>query len=204
MPATLSDLADVREYPPSDEERAAKRMRLCKPARLEDTGTDCLGIVVSFLDTFDWIQFSYTCRAANSLKYVKHLMIHKKRSFLQQPESLEKALQSLTAAKGTLFNADFSRAPMLDYMTLRQIDDRFLAPLAGTIHTLNLTRCNLVTDRAYVHLTGLHALDISHCDQLTVATARNIPGLCVLDFTDRANRRRQLTVCNKTNTCSQQ
>jgi hypothetical protein len=41
---------------------------------LLNVGTDCLSIILSFLETPEWIQLSYTCRTINQFKYDMSLM----------------------------------------------------------------------------------------------------------------------------------
>jgi hypothetical protein len=171
-------------------ERPAKRVRLVSAdTNLSSIGRDCLGVILDYLDTHNWIQFSYTCKDINELKRAKDLMIHKKRTLLHSIANTEAVLQSLTAATGTLFNVDFGRGVVLNphIMWLSpgdQIDDRFLAPLSGTIHTLNISYCSLVTDQAFEHLKGIHTLEMRYCTQITDTAFEHLEGIRGLNMSN--------------------
>jgi Leucine-rich repeat (LRR) protein len=134
--------------------------------------------VIGFLDTRSWIQLSYTCKTANAFKYDKHLMIHKPRTMRKWKYSLStlgKILRSFRAARGTLFNVDIS-----SYSP----EDHNLVPLAGTIHTLRIARCESLTSAAFPWLRTVRKLElqktgdseirasafrhIEHLDELTI------------------------------------
>jgi hypothetical protein len=143
--------------------------------------TDCVRTIINFMDTRTWIQFSYTCRELNAFKYVKALMIHKKRSINFELGRLE-VLCSLMRASGTLFNVDFQEGDGEDEG--KYVDDRFFGPLTGTIHTLNMSYCNRVTDAAFVHLKGIHTLRMFSCYQkmITDAAFEHIQGIHSLNI----------------------
>jgi hypothetical protein len=186
---------------PTDNEPRAKRAKTERAStpHLLSLDHDTFGVILDFLSTHDWIQFSYTCRTVNALKYVKALMIHKQRTlrrlmageqgpyedtsirqhFPEASPDRREILASLSAAKGTLFNVSFKR--FITYITVRvdpycsheklvavcDIDDSFLAPLAGTIHTLDLTNCVEVTDTGFASLEGIHTLKMGHTIYIT-------------------------------------
>jgi hypothetical protein len=138
------------------------------------------GLVIDFLDTPDWIQFSYACKAVNAFKYVKTHMIHKQRNIRAAVTDKEMLLESLTKSTGTLFNVGFSRG--LGLAMRWEIDDRFFAPLVGTIHTLNMAWCDQVTDKAFVHLKGIHSLDMRGCDRVSDAAFQYLAGIHTLNM----------------------
>jgi hypothetical protein len=147
---------------------------------------DCLGLVIEFLDTRAWIQFSYTCREINAFKTVKHLMIHKKRTLIALPPDTEHTVDDILtwmrASSQTLFNVDFSMAAIFHKIDGSAIDDRFLAPLTGIIHTLDMSCCNQVTGTAFVHLRGIQVLNMQNCNQesITDEALRHLAGIHTL------------------------
>jgi hypothetical protein len=125
--------------------------------------TDCLGLIIEYLDTRDWIQFSYTCKAINALKYVECLMVNKPRTIVRYPT--EDTLDSIRSAHGTLFNVVFGSRHWI------HLTDDYFEPLAGTIRELNMRSCIFVTDAAFKHLKGIRVLDMSQCKQNTITNA---------------------------------
>jgi hypothetical protein len=169
----------MRRRPPTKNERRAKRRKTTQcitPLPVHDSLV--VGLIIDFLDTRAWIQFSYTCAAVNAFKTVKAHMIRKMRTLVHCTHDpwLSRALNWLRLAQGTLFNVDFSYR--------YRLTDAFLEPLAGTIHTLNMDGCNLVTGAAFVHLRGIHTLDMSHCKQETITddALTHLDGISGLDI----------------------
>jgi hypothetical protein len=161
-------------------ERKPPSVAECHLLRLDN---DCMGVVLGFLGTRDWIQFSYTCKAVNAFKYVKPLMIRKRRT-LRKIMDQEDLLRSLNAAKGTLFHVSYSRARMSGTIpfpqAIRMVDDDLFPPLEGTIHTLVMDHCVHVSDAAFKHLHGIRKLDMSECKQITDAAFVHLKGVRTL------------------------
>ena len=55
------------------------------------------------------------------------------------------------------------------------LSDAAFAPLNNWIHTLKMQRCNQITDGAFVHLRGIHILDMTDCNQMGITDAAFIP-----------------------------
>jgi Leucine-rich repeat (LRR) protein len=164
----------------SKAKRAKHTVNIAPLTSLASIGKDCLGVIIDFLDTtHDWLQFSYTCKDINELKFAKEIMIRKKRTLRDTVKGSVFAshhLASLNAAKGTLFNVDFSGRVF--------VTDKFLEPLAGTIHTLDVShiRRKTLTDEAFKHLAGIHTLKMSGCTKLTGEAFKYIKGVQYLDM----------------------
>jgi hypothetical protein len=163
--------------PIAGSEAPAKRQRLSSPEkpghiRLTELADDCLGLIIDFLDTRNWLQFSYTCREINAFKYARCLMVRKMRTLIALPSGTEHAVDDILswmhASSQTLFNVNFSMAAFCRATDGHRIDERFFAPLAGTIHTLDMAWCIHATDAAFAHLRGIHTLDMSYCSQTTI------------------------------------
>lgn len=88
---------------------------------------DCIGVILSFMDTRDWIRLSYTCRALNRLKYDRSVMVHKQRTLCRDLSDIDQIHHYLSLCRGTLFNVSWNQS--------RWINDDTFAMLQGTIHT---------------------------------------------------------------------
>jgi hypothetical protein len=187
----------MHDRPTPDGEPSAKHMRTLSITGLLSLPDDCLGAIISFLNTRAWIQFSYTCKEINAFKYAQHLMIHKKRTIWVMSADKGMLLESLAKSTDTLFNVHFGMCydPVAVLGPDDSIDDRFFAPLAGTIHTLSIRWCPFVTDAAFVHLKGIHTLDMSHCNQETITDAafKHLKGIHTLNMSHCT----QHTITNK-------
>jgi Leucine-rich repeat (LRR) protein len=162
-------------------------------------GADCLGNVIEYLDTRDWIQFSYTCKTVNDFKRAKHLMLQKKRTLVR--EDTVEAAAALTLCPESLFNVDL--------LANESSDSEFLKPLTGTVHNLRLSLCQepdannhtfrhlhsvhtlrlrahsaLFVPRPedFAHLTNIHSLDISYGRAITNAMLAYLPALRELNM----------------------
>ena len=89
--------------------------------------------------------------------------------------------------KGSLaaWRAGFSRARQANIRGRKDLVDADFVHLAG-IHTLDMRGCKQasITDAAFVHLAGIHKLDMSECRQDTITDAAfvHLAGIHVLDM----------------------
>lgn len=124
---------------------------------------DVLTIIVGFCDTREWLSLSYTCKSLNELKFNKELMKNKKRT-LRSDITSEEIDKYFSLCRGTLFNVSLNKNK--EYINKSVKDDHFVH-LEG-IHALDLSYCYSVSDKAFSHLTGIHTLDMSNCSQETI------------------------------------
>jgi hypothetical protein len=187
--------------------KAVRRLTRRKPRthRSRDNGLerlcdDALSVIIDYLDTPDWLQFSYTCRRINQFKYDGSIMWRKKRTMLNEiirhrDRGRAAVRRSFRAATGTLFNvsiqfSDFADDDLLacirgtihtfdmTYCEQDEISDRTLEHMEGTIRVLRMSRCYQITDAAFRHLAGtIEELDISYCTALTDAAFQHLGGL---------------------------
>ena len=80
-----------------------------------------------------------------------------------------------------LWRSCFPHATRVNIRRRLDLVDADFVHLAG-IHTLNILGCGRITDAAFVHLAGVHTLDMSHCDQITDAAFEHLAGIHTLDM----------------------
>ena len=119
-------------------------------------------MIIEFMRTEDWIQFSYVNRTINQFKHEQHLMIFKCRT-VNPRLTLKEIEKSLKYAKGTLFNVNLRGSLVFT-------DDLFQY-FQGTIHTLDMSGCwrETITDKAFSYLQGtIQILNMANCNQRTI------------------------------------
>jgi hypothetical protein len=67
----------------------------------------------------------------------------------------------------------------LDMSHCWQITDKAFANLRG-VHTLNMFCCRQITDKAFEHLRGVHTLNMLYCWQITDTAFENLQGIHTL------------------------
>jgi hypothetical protein len=113
-------------------------------------------IVSDYLSTSDWIQFSYTCKQINDLKYLPQATKEKERTAKLTADELQKCLK---LASGTLFNVTFNEWNL--------VRDRTISYLKGSIVKLKILNGKFLTSKSFKYLRGtIKELEIVFCDKL--------------------------------------
>jgi hypothetical protein len=147
-------------------------------------GIDCMRIIIEYMNTCEWIQFSYTCKSINQFKYEREIVKNKQRRLRTKYYHNSGELnQAISIAEGTLFNVNFSYS--------RMVNDVTLSYLEGTIHTLDIRSCSHVCGLGFSYLKGIHTLYMRDCNQIPDHLLETLKGTihtldinCCIQITD--------------------
>jgi Leucine-rich repeat (LRR) protein len=134
-------------------------------------------IVIDYLNTVDWIQFSYVSKYINKFKYDESCMIGKRRTLRVNPRIsiLETARYWSQCPPATLSN--------LKIMCTTEVLDLSFVYLKST-KILDIQACNAITERAFKHLESVTSLNISSCLLLSDIVLKGLPELVELNISD--------------------
>lgn len=133
---------------------------------LIDVGDDMLVHIVSFMQTEEWIQFSYTCKSIYELKSITQLMIEKEYTLSKSAKNYNFSnIKNLNISKGSslIKDKDFvnlSNIHTLNMNSLKNITDDALRHLSS-IESLNISKCSKIIGYGFKYLNHVHTLDVS-------------------------------------------
>ncbi len=128
---------------------------------LLNAGEDILTLIVSYLDTKEWIQFSYCCSEIYVLKEKEEVMIKKQYTFngsISYDSTMKKNFKNVKIVNGDDDSlAYFQGVKIVDITNSKEITNSAFIHLKG-IESLDMMNCNKITDSAFVHLKGIKKL----------------------------------------------
>jgi hypothetical protein len=143
----------------TEDKEEHKRYKTTNTVSLVSIGKDCIDNIVNYLPTVqEWIQFSYTCKDVNKLKYDTSVMRNKRKT-LRIDATLNEVSELAKQANGTMINVKIWNRKDVDLILdcIQQYNQ---------MYSLKLKLCGTEDSVLTHHLRGIHELYV--CTESTI------------------------------------